>query len=73
MSIDWSALITAEDKAALAAAQAQRRAQAEARRYLAETDWYVIRAADTGRPIPETVRAGRAAARALLSADDSGV
>ena len=67
MSIDWSALITAKDKAALAAAQEQDMARDTARRYLAETDWYVIRAADTGTSIPDPVRLARAAARDLLS------
>lgn len=71
MTIDWEQVITAEDKAAAEKAQAQERMRAKARRYLTETDWYVIRAADTGTPIPEPVRVARAAARALLSPDIS--
>lgn len=39
----------------------------EARTCLAETDWYAIRQAETGQPMPPTVAARRAAARALLS------
>lgn len=44
--------------------QELRAAQNEkARRYLAETDWYVVRFAETGTPIPEDIRAAREAAR----------
>ena len=48
-----------------AAREATERARAatEARRYLAETDWMVIRAAETGTPIPAEVAAARMAAR----------
>ena len=43
---------------------AERAAAAEAaRRYLVETDWMVIRAAETGRPLPEDVTEARAEAR----------
>ena len=38
----------------------------EARAYLADTDWYVTRMAETGREIPPDVLAQRAAARELL-------
>ena len=37
-----------------------------ARKYLAETDWYAIRKADTGAAIPEEIAALRQAARELL-------
>ena len=37
--------------------------RAEALRYLGETDWYVVRFAETGKPIPEDILADRAAAR----------
>lgn len=50
------------------AALARTEAQKAAREYLAETDWMVTRAAETGKPIPEDVLAKRAAARATLSA-----
>jgi len=40
--------------------------QEQARAYLASTDWYIIRRADTGRAVPEDVVANRAAARELL-------
>ena len=39
-----------------------------ARRFLAETDWVVIRAAETGKPMPEDVAAQREAARKVASA-----
>lgn len=41
--------------------------RAEARAYLDDTDWYVTRLAETGRPIPPEVTAARAAARETLS------
>lgn len=54
---------TAEQIAVDAAAAERARAAAAARRYLAETDWMVIRAAETGTPIPAEVAAARMAAR----------
>ena len=36
---------------------------AEARAYLASTDWYVVRRSETGEPIPRDVMEKRAAAR----------
>ena len=41
--------------------------RAEAQAYLDSTDWMVTRQAETGRPIPEDVKARRAAARETLS------
>ena len=41
--------------------------RAEAQAYLDSTDWMVTRQAETGRPIPEDVKARRAAAREILS------
>ena len=67
MAIDWSAVQSAEDKAAREADHARDAERNEARRYLAGTDWYVIRAADTGEPLPDAVRTRRADARRLLS------
>lgn len=37
-----------------------------ARAYLTETDWYVVRHAETGKAIPEDVLARRAEARAAI-------
>jgi hypothetical protein len=45
------------------AAEAQQKANDEARAYLKETDWYVIRQADTGEPVPKEVHDKRQAAR----------
>ncbi len=42
------------------------RRRAEAQRYLAETDWMVIRAVETGKPVAEAVAASRAGARQAL-------
>ncbi|HCE1715003.1 TPA: hypothetical protein NGR89_004498 [Vibrio parahaemolyticus] len=36
------------------------------RRYLLETDWYVIREQETGEPIPDEIKANRVAARAAV-------
>lgn len=43
--------------------QKQAKINAEARAYLASTDWYVIRQQETGQPVPSDVQALRAAAR----------
>lgn len=47
----------------MTAEQSQARVNAEARAYLASTDWYVIRQQETGQPVPSDVQALRAAAR----------
>lgn len=44
------------------ASQAEKEAQ-EARNYLASTDWYIIRAFDSGVLVPEEIKAAREAAR----------
>ncbi|MCG6428401.1 hypothetical protein [Vibrio parahaemolyticus] len=36
---------------------------ADYRRYLKETDWYVIREQETGEPIPDEIKQNRAIAR----------
>ena len=36
---------------------------AEAKAYLKETDWYIIRKADTGKAVPDKVEKARAKAR----------
>lgn len=48
-------------------AQAAEAREAQARAYLSATDWMVLRAAETGTPVPEDIRAARAEARACLS------
>lgn len=42
------------------------RVNTEARKCLADTDWYVIRMQETGVPIPAEILAGREAARARV-------
>ena len=54
---------TPEQLAAEREAAERARAADEARRYLVETDWMVIRAAETGRPMPDDVATARAEAR----------
>ena len=54
------------EKAPLTPEEAQRRANAKHRAYLNSTDWYVVRQADTGTPIPQDVLDARAAARASI-------
>jgi hypothetical protein len=44
----------------------QRRKNVDARAYLLETDWYVVRFAETGASIPDDVRAARESARASI-------
>lgn len=44
----------------------QLRANQEARVYLAETDWYVVRQQETGETIPAKVSKARAEARAKV-------
>lgn len=41
----------------------QEKANKEARAYLTETDWYVVRFAETGVAIPADIAAARQAAR----------
>lgn len=48
------------------AEQVQAQANAEARAYLLQTDWYVIRLQETGEAIPAGVASYRAAARAKV-------
>lgn len=55
-------LPTQEELDAIALEQAKQ----EARAYLASTDWYAIRLADTGEVIPQDVKDKRAEARAIL-------
>ena len=46
--------------------QLAEQAKAEAKAYLASTDWYVVRLTETGVAIPEEVSIKRAEARAIL-------
>jgi hypothetical protein len=58
--IDWSQRSRAADRDAADSA-------AQARAYLAQTDWYVARLAETGKPIPTSILAARATAREIAS------
>ena len=48
-------------------AHAREVARREAQDYLARTDWFVTRLAETGKPVPDDVVAKRAAAREAAS------
>ena len=61
------------DPPAPTAEQIQLQANAEARAYLASTDWYVIRLQETGEPTPEGILIARAEARASVVDITSGV
>lgn len=41
--------------------------KAEARQFLNNTDWYVVRMQETGKPIPQDITDARESARILLS------
>lgn len=52
--------------AAKVASEDQARINAEARAYLASTDWLIVRMSETGIPVPQEVLGARAAARASV-------
>lgn len=56
-----------QERPAPSAAELAAQQKAEASAYLASTDWYVTRKAETGADIPADVSTQRAAARVLLS------
>lgn len=63
-------MLTIRTAEQIAAENAERAAEAEraaARAYLAETDWYAVRLAETGKPVPPAIGEARAAARRVLS------
>lgn len=66
MTIDFSKLKTAEQKITEAAQAELDRVNAEARKELAETDWYFTRELETGKPIPPEIKQKRTAARARV-------
>jgi hypothetical protein len=59
---------TAADLAAEARQAQLDAAAASARAYLADTDWLVVRAAETGKPVPADVAQVRATARETINA-----
>ena len=62
-NIDFSKVKTVEIKKEEAAKAEQERINNEARAYLNQTDWYVIRHQETGQPIPDDVLTLRQEAR----------
>ena len=64
--IDFSKMKTAEQKKAEAEQAEIDRVNAEARKYLADTDWYLARAMGSGQPVPAEILEQRAAARARV-------
>lgn len=63
MNIDFTQMKTAEEKALEEAHAEQELINTEARQYLRDTDWYVVRYQETGVEIPEDVLSERQAAR----------
>lgn len=63
IKVDWSRRTTAAEREAADAI-------VRARRYLAATDWMVVRAAEGGKPVPKDVLAARAAARKTISGEE---
>ena len=64
--IDFSKLKTAEQKQAEKEQAELGRVNVEARRELAETDWYFLRELESGKPMPADIKAKRAAARSRV-------
>ena len=60
------AVIIPFDNVAADATQAAQEALSEATSYLASTDWYVVRLAETGVNVPEDVAAKRAQSRVTV-------
>lgn len=63
---------TAKDMKAEAKAKAEAEKRRTALAYLAESDWYVTRNAETGTPIPDEVLERRRDARAAASLGQGG-
>ena len=61
------------DPAPLTEEELQQQANAEARAYLASTDWYVIRLQETGQAIPEEILEARSQARSRVVDIPTGV
>lgn len=63
MPIDRSQLITKEDKLRIEHEKTLVESARVALTYLRETDWYVVRAMETDKPVPDEVLVKRAQAR----------
>tara|TARA_R110002049_G_scaffold23545_10_gene83637 strand:- start:28492 stop:28716 length:225 start_codon:yes stop_codon:yes gene_type:complete len=68
-NVDMSRMVTIEDRAAQAEQDAKAQARANALAYLAATDWYVVRLAETGQSVPAKVCVKRDAARKSAGGD----
>lgn len=66
IDFDESGSPVLQDQPPLTGEQLQSQINAEARAYLASTDWYVIRLQETGEAIPPDVLEARAEARASV-------
>ena len=61
--IDFTQVITAEDKVEREEAEKNELQRLKALRYLADTDWYVTRAIETRKAVPKNVSEAREQAR----------
>lgn len=61
--------LRAEEELAINAIMEQEVVNMEARNFLASTDWYVTRQAETGKPIPDDVSAKRQEARDSITGE----
>ncbi|MFN4056644.1 MAG: hypothetical protein ACK4HW_00490 [Roseinatronobacter sp.] len=68
MRIDFSRMITAELRHLQDERTRLHDTLASAQAKLSDTDWMVIRASEGGAPLPDSIRAARAEARAQISA-----
>lgn len=69
--IDWSRLVTVEDKAKTRLVAEQQARNAEALAYLSSTDWYMTRLLETGKAVPVDVLDRRELARLAIVGDNS--
>lgn len=67
IAIDFAQIITAADKAAADQRALRDAEKATARATLADTDWLIIRRAETGKSVPRDILDQRKAARTVLS------
>ena len=67
---EWSEIKPCDPAAKTAHEQAEARAviNQKARSYLKSTDWYVLRAMDSGEPMPDDIKLARAEAREKIAA-----
>ncbi|MEQ9692878.1 hypothetical protein [Shimia sp. SDUM112013] len=66
-NIDFSQMITSQAKQETLCQMERDTKIREATAYLENTDWYVVRAAETGKPIPQSVLEKRAECRNEIS------